>query len=599
MAVQDEGAESESESEPEDGSTAPLFRYSPIESPTHIRVLDIHPAAGLDHPIACTLRHINLDHQPAYEALSYTWGGIDNQTGIWLNGQPFTVMENAAAALRRLRSPKQVRIIWMDAICINQRDKAEKGYQLPLMTRIYQQAQQACVWLGELTDGGLHGEIRELMNRPWWERVWIMQEAIVSKSIVIMCGGETATWDRIETAIKNSSFRAPPLEDNFGLGENKHARLFNDKYLAVNEFRQKWAQGVFHVSVYKMLYDFRGLRCSNARDRIYGFLGLTSLSSHPDFQARYKARVWREYTHLDPAPLLDWSETEPLYCAGGTMGRASVYPDTNHPALVVDGIEFDVISHLSEAWHPESDVLELSRRQVSELESWESLATAELGPACPYGGGKARRDALWRTHIADFTGDKAAPPSLGWAVECWYDHDGWAKPLADPIDLTSNIYHMGSFWSKAMQQGAVMQKMQDYVINFCKEWTMGPEKTDEELEAMGIRESFKRIGSEASGEWKVQRGACKEYGECVRRIYQACAHRRLLITARGYLGLAPWNAQVGDAVFILKGGKTPFLLRGHEGPDQGYRLVGEAFVYGIMAGEAVDLVPELKRVRLL
>ncbi|KAL2670057.1 hypothetical protein Neosp_014938 [[Neocosmospora] mangrovei] len=815
ITIREEEAESESESEPEGESTAPLFDYHPIESPTHIRVLDIHPAAGLDQPIVCTIRHVNLDHRPPFEALSYTWGGKENQTSIFLNGQSFMVMENAAAVLRRLRVSGRARTIWVDAICINQRDKVEKGYQLPLMTRIYQEAQQVCVWLGELTDsalvgmksinngrwinnamswhgwkaerkhGGLllplsqrfkggssmqdsshrayefeHGEIRELLNRPWWERVWIMQEAIVAKKIVIMCGDQTATWDRIEVAIKNSIWRAPGPEDDFGLGDSKNARLFNDKYLAVNEYRQKWAQGVFHVSVYKLLYDFRGLRCSNARDRIYGFLGLTSLVSHPDFKVDYKARVWRSYArfarsmikhtgtldilnctrewrtveareepplafslldqaryhdihglvadrpgdkprmgwvrlppgwervqqnkdsfyymdrntgmrherspfesqppsaaqeislqrvlpegwtktwdnlgkakvaydpdyqpyrppqklvkdlaklptwvpnwagkrHLDPSPLLDWSEAEPLYCAGSRLGPATVYPDTNLRALVVDGIEFDLISHLSDAWHPESDVFELSRRQVSELEKWEALAMAELGPACPYGGGKARREALWRTHIADFAGKKAAPTSLGWAVECWYDRDEWAKPLVDPVNLVSSIYHMRSFWSKAMQHGAEMQKMTQYVRDFCREWNKKPEKTDEEIEAMGLRETLRWIGSEATGEFKLEESACKEYGNCVRRIYQACAHRRLLVTSRGYLGLAPWNAQVGDAVFVLKGGKTPFLLREHEVPGQGYRLVGEAFVYGIMAGDAIELVPEVKQVQLV
>ncbi|KAM6527444.1 hypothetical protein FSOLCH5_003515 [Fusarium solani] len=125
-----------------------------------------------------------------------------------------------------------------------------------------------------------------------------MQEAIVAKRIVIMCGDQTGTWDRIEVAIKNSIWRAPGPEDEFGLGDSKNSRLFNDKYLAVNEYRQKWAQGVFHVSVYKMLYDFRAVRCSNARDRIYGFLGLTSLASHPDFKADYKARVWRSYAQF-------------------------------------------------------------------------------------------------------------------------------------------------------------------------------------------------------------------------------------------------------------------------------------------------------------
>ncbi|KAH7232605.1 hypothetical protein B0J15DRAFT_472129 [Fusarium solani] len=133
---------------------------------------------------------------------------------------------------------------------------------------------------------------------------------------------------------------------------------------------------------------------------------------------------------------------------------------------------------------------------------------------------------------------------------------------------------------QATDLGAEMQKMTQYVRGFCREWNKKPEKTDQEIEAMGLRETLKWIGSEATDKFKLEEGAPKEYGDCIRRISQACAHQRLLVTSRGYLGLAPWNAQVGDAVFVLKGGKTPFLLRGHEVPGQGYRLVGEAFVMG-------------------
>lgn len=136
---------------------------------------------------------------------------------------------------------------------------------------------------------------------------------------------------------------------------------------------------------------------------------------------------------------------------------------------------------------------------------------------------------------------------------------------------------------------------------FCREWNKKPEKTNEEFEAMGLRKTFKWMGegfNDVFDEFKPEEGAPKEYGNCVHRIYQACAHRRLLVTSRGYLGLAPWNAKVGDAFFILKGGKTPFLLREHEAPGQGHRLVGEAFMYGIMAGEAVDLVSEVRQVQL-
>jgi hypothetical protein len=60
----------------------------------------------------------------------------------------------------------------------------------------------------------------------------------------------------------------------------------------------------------------------------------------------------------------------------------------------------------------------------------------------------------------------------------------------------------------------------------------------------------------------------------------------MFTTTKGFMGLAPWNAEEGDLVCILKGGKTPFLLRL---PPAGsvYQLVGETYVHGIMGGEAV------------
>lgn len=78
----------------------------------------------------------------------------------------------------------------------------------------------------------------------------------------------------------------------------------------------------------------------------------------------------------------------------------------------------------------------------------------------------------------------------------------------------------------------------------------------------------------------------RKYGSYIQRIYDSCAHRSLLVTYRGYMGLAPWNAQIGDKVAILYGGETPFILRNVKGTED-FSLIGEAFVYGLMDGEGM------------
>jgi hypothetical protein len=97
---------------------------------------------------------VQLSRQPAYEALSYTWGSdLEFGNCLTLNGTPKPLHENLEAALRRLRHSTYTRPLWVDAICINQSDIAEREQQIRIMRQIYLQANQVCVWLGENSDG--------------------------------------------------------------------------------------------------------------------------------------------------------------------------------------------------------------------------------------------------------------------------------------------------------------------------------------------------------------------------------------------------------------------------------------------------------------
>lgn len=105
---------------------------------------------------------------------------------------------------------------------------------------------------------------------------------------------------------------------------------------------------------------------------------------------------------------------------------------------------------------------------------------------------------------------------------------------------------------------------------------------------------FAELGPFSNNPLKGTFSVPKHYGLYVKRIHKVCAHRAYFVTHRGYIGLAPWNAKLGDMVFVLKGGKTPFILR-RELMDDGCSLVGESYVYGIAGGEALQMgLPELE-----
>ncbi|KAK1750489.1 heterokaryon incompatibility protein-domain-containing protein [Echria macrotheca] len=126
--------------------------YTPLKVPNReIRLLLLRPGTA-EQPLYCSLSVVSLDNAVTYEALSYVWGSSDSNTSIELDGEPFRVTPNLHAALKRLRHVDKTRTLWVDAVCINQADTAEKNAQVSMMSSIYGGATAALLWLGEEPD---------------------------------------------------------------------------------------------------------------------------------------------------------------------------------------------------------------------------------------------------------------------------------------------------------------------------------------------------------------------------------------------------------------------------------------------------------------
>jgi hypothetical protein len=129
-------------------SAVPLY---PPSSSSPIRLLKLSPATAVNDHIECELFCSDLDGPQTFEALSYTWGSVDNPVTISLHSTPTQITQNLAAALRHLRLPNEARILWVDALCINQADEDEKSLQVAQMRRVYTSpcTERVLVWLGE------------------------------------------------------------------------------------------------------------------------------------------------------------------------------------------------------------------------------------------------------------------------------------------------------------------------------------------------------------------------------------------------------------------------------------------------------------------
>lgn len=178
------------------------YRYSPLPL-NHIRLLRLLPHQDKNAPIqgkilACPLPD---DHGEGgcslYEALSYVWGSPVKPRTIQVDDAELPLTENLHCALGRLRDRYVERILWIDAICINQDDVGERNHQVSFMAKVYASANRVLVWLGDC-DGSETGAqagleylrtiaasptplrppevsaaVHALLSREWFERIWV------------------------------------------------------------------------------------------------------------------------------------------------------------------------------------------------------------------------------------------------------------------------------------------------------------------------------------------------------------------------------------------------------------------------------------------
>jgi len=182
---------------------------------TRFRLLHLQPnsTSSTGTRVVCKLVTASLDAPPKYEALSYVWGDPDHTVPITVNGTDFPTTYNLHLALERLVLSDRVRIVWVDAVCINQADLEERVEQVSQMRYIYQKAQKVLAFLGSpfdginlaidyllaaaksssthvqsglvpyLSVGGLDANSTDLscylvqfFRLPWWTRMWTVQE---------------------------------------------------------------------------------------------------------------------------------------------------------------------------------------------------------------------------------------------------------------------------------------------------------------------------------------------------------------------------------------------------------------------------------------
>lgn len=224
------------------------YRFLP---PGQIRILRLHPAEVTSHNLTCDIFHLPLSDNVNYTALSYVWGNVDETAIIRVGDEFLFIGMNLYSALVNLRRRDRTVWLWVDAVCINQYDVQERNHQVENMRHIYEFATETVVYLGGQEGNTCHaawnflerkatwalnsdqerdsnlpgivedivdfrGDISDVYNgvlcREWFTRVWVLQEVVVSKDIIIQCSKRAISWDDFIKIVLTQA----PVYDRYG-----------------------------------------------------------------------------------------------------------------------------------------------------------------------------------------------------------------------------------------------------------------------------------------------------------------------------------------------------------------------------------------------
>ncbi|KAL5360138.1 heterokaryon incompatibility protein-domain-containing protein [Aspergillus floccosus] len=296
----------------------PVYTYTelPSEGPT-TRMIRLLPQKEKKTHIDCELFTYDLSdtagRKHRYEALSYVWGSEVKTHSIRLNNCVFPVTENLHAALSQLRDGNFERILWVDAICINQADDDEKAHQIQIMRSIYGQAQCVIVWLGEAVNDGdkaldsirqlaEHNELEArpgsaqtlgtsddfcwpLLQRDWFRRIWVLQEVGLARCVCIVCGPVEVNGHAFCEGLSRLPLPASAWERIRPVIHLIRGAIFRPQY-------QLHSRGAYSIGQLMDMYRFHD--ASVPHDKVYALLGLCSDEPNaPGLKPNYRV-LWHE-----------------------------------------------------------------------------------------------------------------------------------------------------------------------------------------------------------------------------------------------------------------------------------------------------------------
>ena len=567
-----------------EASKRPSYSYRPLSPNKEIRLLKLLRRSPFTE-LTCEMHHVSLDNPPPFEAISYTWGNSKPTDGILVDDFWLPITPTISKLLWYRRTYSGPLYFWIDAICINQKDDAEKSRQIPLMRDIYHNASRVVVWLASplevhdaarahqslvffscfqdlgmsweqlyqsIITGGDDGAtiaIAKLFDHQWFSRCWVIQEVAVARTVHIMYGGITMDWSTLVEGVKvllHPKIAGPSLnpvdrpEMQNALARASHT----SNVLTIDDARNSIKAGRL-LSLADALLKFRSFKSSLPHDKIYSLLGLTVDGF--DFVQIPEYNIPVEDLYVDVANYL-FSRPDPLctlHAAGIGFHRAY----QKLPSWVADWTSSSIARHSIQREHHDS---------LTPVSRVERLRITNSKSICLKGIRVDRIHVLGKTLGPDTQSRANVLPTVLEQVnelrEWYYDGKSLASTHKERLVLNGQCLEE-AYWRCLMeseddateastQQNNAWTEYEWFLDCYLKimQRTEAPQKDTTEIDELTFKKGM-RIN-----ETSFKFGLGK-------------ANLRFCITENGFMGMIPPESIEGDLIYKVSGIDSFFVFR--------------------------------------
>ena len=605
-----------------------------------IRLLELIPGSPCDQ-IRCNLRYEDLNLTSSslitYDALSYCWGKKTNKKPIVVDDSArLWVTTNLHSALYHIRRTEGPRLLWVDAICINQEDTAEKNQQVALMRQIYSAAQSVLIWLGEeshnsraalklaqdilraerldqahgissrnlrdlnddhwglpLTTNPIWYDLFGLIRRPWFRRAWIIQELAVSDDATIICGFDEISWKDFGATF--AYLAACGLTTTFAPVALANFYTLNH---ACQLVKQASEQQALHV-----LMRHRQNLATNPRDKIFAFSGLVTaqITGASILRPDYDVPVADLYVRFAVETLRNEGSLKIL-----SVPHVQQNSRIDHlPSWVPDWSVSDQAVTL-EYWENDEKIEGLIRQDFTATGSSKCSprfdeAYTRLGlqgavidrillAAPEFSNYPDRRNLIHTNDLKVMIRDQKTLKRWETIAQCripWVNYPTgekimdvyWQTLLAGTIWVNyEGTKRMFDSWDQASRLFRTLQFFcldRPWFFEFMAKIISGICFVASKFGWNGVINSIINFAPEKP---------------LFREIATPMLDRRLFRTQEGFIGLGPkLMREDEDYVALCEGGALPLVVR-PKGDD--WEVVGDCYIHGITRGEAYELVKD-------